>query len=641
MMRVMRSGFFSGIFIVFLVMGGFSLVLTDWTGSFRSGVSSHDVARIGNERITQTEFAHIVNRTLNAERVSPQQAYQVGLINKILTSEIWNRLLGRAAHQYGIAVSDDALLAQIQKLAEPVAAQEKTTPAAVIKKFIEQQNLTEAMFLSSMRREMTNGHVRDLVSNTGHVVSPLVLGDMVSYELQTRNVKLLVLPDDKITGIGTPDDKALNEFYDKHAKEYMLPERRSFTMATLKPDTIKKDIKVTDADIKAFYDEHKDEMTKPETRVLQMAVYGEKDVENAKKLLDAVKSGKDLMDMAKKTGKPLATTEQAFAKDGFLPEMAGPTFEAKVGDVIGPIKSPLGWHVAKLKAIRAPGAESLADATQKIRTQLEADKLSDAMDATLDALDKAHESNEALAAIAKAHGMDVVTFDGLARDGKKADSSDAFKDLAAVKAPILTAAFTGEQTGRTTPPIELPNGDIAMLSVTTITPAKPKDLAVIKDALITRWQTEQRKQKNLELSQAALSDLVGGKTTIEAVAQKRGLELTTLNGVMRGQKDMPAGFDRAAWLRLFDAQPAKPVFQPIGTGLMMAVVTSVTLPDATDIKRMEAARADETKTLSRDQTDEVIVQFLGSLNDRYNAKVNDRLLRQMFAPKDSDAADMN
>jgi peptidyl-prolyl cis-trans isomerase D len=634
MMQFMRKGLFSGIFIVLLVLGGFSLVLTDWTGSFRSGVTSNDVARIAGERISQAEFGQLVGRALQSERVSPQQAYQMGLVNQILTSEMWNRMLVKAAHGYGIMVGDEALVRHLQMIAAPVAEQNKTTTRQVIQKFIEQQGISETQFLESMRREITTDLTRKLITGGASLRSPLMVDDMMRWQFQKRNARILLLSDDRITDIPLPDSKTLEDFYATQKKDFILPERRTFSIGLITQSDLKKQIQISDAQVKNFYDLNKADITKPEMRTLDMAVYANDAELDAHKLHDQLTPTNDFIETAKQIGKPINVAENSFARDGFLPELADAVFNAKIGDILGPIKSPIGWHVVRLKNILPAGEKTLEEAKDAIRKQMEDEALADLTDRTMDTLDKSFESAADLNSVAKANNMSITHYTDSGRDGLKPDGTDLFKENAKTKAQILAVAFTMKDTGIITGPTALPDGSIGVIQVNAITPPRTQELTAIKDKLINIWTKEQRHAKNLSTTQELLKDMIAGTTTLEDIAAKTGGKVQTFTNITRTTKDMPEGIEPANWMRLFEADTNQPIYQPIKNGLMMAVVDKVIFPD---INNKNNEQYQEVRnTIDRAQGNEMLVQYLGTMSDRYHSQVNDALLKQMFAPKNQD-----
>jgi len=185
-------------------------------------------------------------------------------------------------------------------------------------------------------------------------------------------------------------------------------------------------------------------------------------------------------------------------------------------------------------------------------------------------------------------------------------------------------------------PLELANGDIAIARINAVTPAKAKPLAEVKDKLIADWRAEKRREKNLLLTKAGYGELVEGKTTLEKLASSRGTNLNNLAGITRTQKDLPQEIDRAVWLRLFEVGINKPFMQPVKDGILIAVVTRAQLPAADETAPTAKGAREIIDQLTSEQREEAISQYMGALNERYDARVNDRLLRQMFAPKTSD-----
>lgn len=120
-LRSMRSGFFSKAFLGLLVLGGASLVFTDWNGMFRGGgINKTDVAKIDGTPIKISEFSNRVNHVIRNQQIDAATAYKVGLIDNILSSEIYDIQMKKNALDLGIRVEDRIVAEQIKQLIAPL-----------------------------------------------------------------------------------------------------------------------------------------------------------------------------------------------------------------------------------------------------------------------------------------------------------------------------------------------------------------------------------------------------------------------------------------------------------------------------------------------------------------------------------------
>lgn len=627
MLKLMRHGVFSAFFMVFLVLAAFSLVLTDWTGSFRSGIGSTNVAEYKGGRITQNEFARLVDTQLRSERMNPAQAYQMGLIHQLITSELWQRMLFDRAARLGVQVDDAMLLAHLKTLAEPVAKEQNTTPAKVIKDYINAQGVNEAVFLAGLRQDIVNTMMRRVVSGLS-TPSDAVVNATLAADGQMRNVTYFILRDTDVQGIVPPSDEQLEVYYQKRSSEFMLPERRDIAVVTVPRDHFAKGVAVSDDAVRVFYEDHSDEFMAPERRVL--AVVTAPDESTAQKVKDGISSERDAVASAKalKMDDKIQARTDTFEDAPGLPEFVTAAFKADVGAVVGPTKTPLGWYVVQVKSITPPGQKEFADVKSAIHKQLLDDQVAEAVDAALDDLNGKADVGEPIDAVAKGLGKTVQTYSGVTREGQDKGGRDALKDQAVLKTAVLPAAFVATTTGAVLPPIELSNGDVAIIQVNGIAPSAPRALADIKSKLVDDWMANERKNANMMNIQAVLPDLLAGTVTMKAMADKHGGMLETVKDATRAQPELPAMIDRAAWARVFDADMGRPFFQPIPGGILVGRIDNVRLADPSKADKDD--RNDMIAAITRAQANEQITQFMASLTDRYNPRVNDRLIKAMF-----------
>lgn len=81
-----------------------------------------------------------------------------------------------------------------------------------------------------------------------------------------------------------------------------------------------------------------------------------------------LKSGKDFYAVAQETaGQDKETTDLGYvAKDLLIADMAEDVFAIRKGEIAGPAKSDLGWHIMKVTDIKAGSKADKAEARRKI-----------------------------------------------------------------------------------------------------------------------------------------------------------------------------------------------------------------------------------------------------------------------------------
>ena len=188
LLRSMRSGFFSTIFLGLLVMGGVSLVFTDWNGMFKGGGNKTDVAKIDGTPIKISEFNSRVNSILRSQKIDPATAYQMGLIDNILSNEIYDILIKKNAAELGIQVEDRIIAEQIKEMIAPLK-KDGVDDKAALKQFLEMQGMSEKQLTTALRDELTSKILKSTISSSVYIPKALT-EDVIAYKNETRNVDI-------------------------------------------------------------------------------------------------------------------------------------------------------------------------------------------------------------------------------------------------------------------------------------------------------------------------------------------------------------------------------------------------------------------------------------------------------------------
>jgi foldase protein PrsA len=142
--------------------------------------------------------------------------------------------------------------------------------------------------------------------------------------------------------------------------------------------------KVSDAQIKAYYDKNKAQFAQPERRDLSIVLTKTKaKAEQAKAALD---SGQSFEQVAKK----LSIDDASKAQGGKLPGVAkgqqeqafdDAIFQAKKGQLTGPVKTQFGWYVFEVDKVNKATQQTLAEAKPTIQQVLASQGQQKALDA--------------------------------------------------------------------------------------------------------------------------------------------------------------------------------------------------------------------------------------------------------------------
>jgi foldase protein PrsA len=132
-------------------------------------------------------------------------------------------------------------------------------------------------------------------------------------------------------------------------------------------------VHVSDADVKAYFDKNHAVFDKPEqVRARHILVADQK---TADEVLAKLKAGGSWDALAKQYSTDPASKDKGgelgfFGKGQMVPQFQNAAFNAKVGQIVGPVKSPFGYHIIQVEEKKPAVKASLASASVQIRQQL-------------------------------------------------------------------------------------------------------------------------------------------------------------------------------------------------------------------------------------------------------------------------------
>ena len=498
MLRALRDGAKTGwlkyILLGFLVLAAGGLVLTDVGGFFRGGVSNNLVAKGKGIEISTQQFDRSVRRILSRQGMAPQEAYRLGLINQILNNEVQIQILSQEARKLGINVSDETVTQQISKLAEPLAT-DGVSKSDALKQVLRSQGVSEAEFVQAIRQEMGNTLFRNALLSGTTSISTQQAKDLYQFRNESRDFSGFVLKNASVKNIEQPTEENLQKFYEANKVEFLISEKRSVTIATLKKEMLAKKVEISEEELRTIYEDNIETYKKPEQRKLQQAILSTQN--DAQDVFNKVEKNKSLKQAVKDvTGKTAAYIgENDFEKSGLLEEIADPAFNAKTGAAIGPVQTALGWHVLVLKEIIQPQTESFAKAKKGLRENLLQERLLEDLVDAANTLDDQLAGGEELEVVAKEMGLTLETFKNFNQAGTNAKGKNLFSSYQGDRAQILEAAFDFD-IGESSPVLELADGRFITVRVDEIEDRSFEPFEKVKNKLKTRWINQQKALAN-------------------------------------------------------------------------------------------------------------------------------------------------
>src|SRR5262249_4399875 len=250
---------------------------------------------------------------------------------------------------------------------------------------LQSQDRTPLQFEQELRSQLTLAPLQEPIAG-GNIVARSNVERYLGLLDQQREVAVASIDIDPYLKQAKVDDAAVKAFYDGNTSAFQVPEEVKLEYVTLSPDTLGAQIAIDPAEVRKQYDENLNRYGKPEERqaahilIAVKADASEEEKAAAKKRADelaaqARKSPTQFAELAKSASQDPGSAGQGgdlgfFSRDGSMVKpFEDAVFTMKQGEVAGPIKTDIGWHIIKLTAIR-PGKQQSFD---EVKGQIEQD----------------------------------------------------------------------------------------------------------------------------------------------------------------------------------------------------------------------------------------------------------------------------
>ncbi|HEY0838091.1 MAG TPA: peptidyl-prolyl cis-trans isomerase [Azospirillum sp.] len=590
----------------------------------RQGGTSNTMIDVGPVEVGRNEVDQEFRRQM--ERLRPlfggtltvEQARQFGVLDQAIATLVQRNLYDLAAKDAGLSVGLETVKRRIAE--EPAFRdQQGRFDGMLFQQILRQNGLSEDGYVQIMRREIAREVVSGAVGQGAVAPKPLVQ-ELYRFRQEKRVAEVITIPNASVGDVGTPDDAAVQRYYEDHQVRFTAPEYRALTVLQLSADDLAKDVTVPDDQVRAAYDDHADQFGTPERRSVQMVVV---DTEaKAREIADAARGGKSLADAAKAAGTEPLTLDSITAAE--LPEIGPAVFALPQGQASAPIKSGLGWHVAVVTAVQPGAQKSFEEVRGELLAQLKREKAADRLYEVSNRLDDALAGGASLAEVAQQQGLKTVTVTAVDSTGKAPDGS-AVTGVSGLP-EVLKTAF-GLPQGRTSNVIETQDNSFFAVHVDSITPAAVRPLAEVKADVVAGWQEEERAARAAAKAKDIAGKLkAGNEGGAQDLAAKAGGSFAMTAPFTRDARSVE-GLSADLIRQLFAAKPEDVVVGAVGEGQTVARLKEVI---AADPAAADAPLAPVEETVLRGVEADIMAQFAEALRQRFPVEVHRGRIDQMY-----------
>jgi peptidyl-prolyl cis-trans isomerase D len=618
-------GFFLIMVLAFISWGVGDVIRLIGTSTWAAKVGGQTIEGAQLQDAYQRELSQVTRNLPSGQE--PTQELRSGVAHQTLQRLITQAALNQELQRLRIVTPDQTVRQMVFAMPAfrgPNGQFDPQTFQAVLRN----NGLNEARFLDMMRGELAERQLLGAVSG-GATTPEVLLRPLFQERFEQRSADTVEFPFAAAPDPPTPTEADLQRWYDNHPNNYSAPEYRRIKAIVLSPQTLAKDISISDADLQAAYQQHRAEYVKPARRSVEVISAG--DQAKAEALAESWRGGADWAAMQKAAqeagGSAIAlndSTEREFPDT----ELARTVFQATPDTVVGPTKGTGNWHVVKVTKATPGSDRSFDEVEDTLRNEVLAAKAADLMYDRANKVDNVLGSGAGLDEMPNDLGL-VGVAGTLDAEGNAPDGTPApIPGPAELKSALIKAAF---DTQKGDPPrlveVQTPStGGSAYyaLSVEDVTPPAVKPFDAVKEQVTRDWTRDAQRHSQEQAAAKLLAAVKGGQSLSDAAAVAgvtvRRTPLFTRGATVEG---VPSALEQP----LFTLKRGEPTMVETSEGFIVAVPAEIVEADPkADATGYSQVREAVTQSIGNDLTS----LFADALRERANPRINQPVLNNVI-----------
>jgi len=595
----------------------------------RRGDDDVSVATVGGDKISQSEFAEAAREQQERTRRALGQNFDPAMFENpevrfaMLEQIVNQRVLERKAREEKFRVTDGQLQ---QFIAALPAFQDggKFSPEKY-RQMLSTQSMTPTMFEQRLRQDLLVAAVQEPVAGA-NVVARASTEKFLGLLDQRREVAIATVEAEPQARDAKIDDAQVKAFYEQNQAALQTPEQARIEYIVLSQDALMAQTVVDPAEVRKQFEANEKQFQATEERsaahILVAVDAAANDAEKAaaKERAEAIltkarANPAKFGDFAKESSQDSGSAAQggdlgSFSRGTMEKNFEDAVFAAKVGDIVGPVRTDFGWHVIKINGVKAARTQPFDEVKNQIEADLKRARAQQKFAAAADQFQNTvYEQADGLDGVAKALDLKVETTPYITRSQAQALAQGNPKFVQALFAPESIAGK------RNTEAIEIAPSTLIAGRILDYKAAAPRPFDDVKEEI--RRQLTRRAATELaqQAGQAKLALLEQGKTEKDV-----GITFDKPQLISRNQPKQ--GVSPEALAKVFQVNPDQlPAY--VGAvaergGYSLYKVTQVVKPSEVDAARSAAASARLSEQLGR----ELLNAYLATLKTKADVKIN-------------------
>ena len=500
-----------------------SFVVTGIYSYNRMSQSDNAIVQVGEAKITPEQFDMAKREQLERLRQQMGESFRANILdNEQAREDILRMLMDDSAITQTVAknhvmVSEAEAVALI-KNADALKQDGKFSPE-LYEQFLRSQGKSDQQFVAQVQRDLEKEVLIAGVSNAYPVPKALVeqMHEILTNERQVRT--LTINAADFLNSVNVSDDE-VKAYYSAHLSEFLSPEHIKAEYIVLSPENFK-DQKANPDDIKAYYEQNKNRWSIPEQRRAShiLIEFGDDKATALKKaegILAEVKADPSkFAAVAEKESQDPGSASQGgdlsfFGKGVMTKAFEDAVFNAKKGDIVGPVETEFGYHIIYVTDIQAGSVEPFEAVKPEIeREYAEQMAIRTFSERADEFTNMVYEQSDSLEPTAQKFGLKVETADFVTRNGVTDPELGRI-----INDRVAEALFGSEclKEKRNSNAIEVQSNTLVAARVVEYYPEKERALDDVKSIIGEKLRAQKAAEKAFEAGKAKLAELQKSKS---------------------------------------------------------------------------------------------------------------------------------
>ncbi|MEN8141976.1 MAG: SurA N-terminal domain-containing protein [Thermodesulfobacteriota bacterium] len=353
--------------VIQVIIVAIILVFVFWGVGTNQGGGTNAIATVNDEPITYTDYQRSYDQQINQLRsqmggnIPAGLLETLGLKEQILESLVQKALVGQAAREAGLAVSDIEVRDKIKEM--EAFKSNGVFDVGWYKQVLAGNRMSATDFELSMKSDMLTAKVMDHLNRFGGVADS-ELKDRFFYDYGEKQFSYVSFAAADFEKKVEVTDDELAAFFEE-TKDNYLGDPQFMMKYVLFPFDDSGKVKIPEEKILDYFDKHKDEYVVPEQRrakhILLKVAEGDGDdavtdkLKKAEGLLKQVREGADFAGLARLNSEDTGSAVRGgdlgfFGRGQMVPPFEDAVFGMNEGDLTL-VRSKFGFHVIKLEKI--------------------------------------------------------------------------------------------------------------------------------------------------------------------------------------------------------------------------------------------------------------------------------------------------